>query len=388
MKVARAHLTRIRVPLTGTFVSSQNRRTHLERTVIRLETDDGLLGIGETAGSPEVFALAQRLAGGLIGSNPLQRNELRQVYGTRQFQNMNGRNGWIALGGIEMACWDIAGKHHELPLYDMLGGAERRSIPAVCEMGGGPFPLDVTRDETEGFFAEPGNVDKVVEHARRTVKRDGYRYLKLKCPGGNPDWDVRVMTALREALGSAIHLRHDPNAAYTTGEALGICRRLDSLDLQWFEDPATGLDGLRRVRSQVRTAVATNMSVVQFDHLAAAIRLGAVDVVGVDQFHWGGIASAREVAAVCQAFGLGVFLHSFFELGVATAANLHMAAAFPGMTNGMDTCLYIQDDDIIRGGGFKVADGHLSVPDGPGLAVDLDEEAIARATLETFEAEA
>lgn len=388
MKVARVHLTRIRVPLTGAFVSSQNLRTHLERTVIRLETDDGLLGIGETAGSPEVFALVQRLASGLLGSDPLQRSELRQVYGTRQFQNMNGRNGWIALGGVEMACWDIAGRHHGLPLYDLLGGAVRRSIPAVCEMGGGPFPMDATRGDTEDFFAEPGNVSKVVEHAVRTVKRDGYLYLKLKCPGGNPDWDVSVMTALNEALGSTVHLRHDPNAAYTPSEALGICRRLDSLGLQWFEDPATGLDGLRRVRSQVRTPVATNMSVIQFDHLAAAIRLGAVDVVGVDQFHWGGMASAREVSAVCKAFGLGVFLHSFFELGVATAANLHMAAAFPNMTNGMDTCLYIQGDDIIDGGAFEVRDGHLPVPQGLGLGVDLDEEAIAHAALETFEVEA
>lgn len=382
MRVIKAHLTRVRLPFTSTFLSSQNMRNDITRTVIRLHTDSGLIGLGEAAGSPEVFALAARLCEQMLGQNPLDRERLRCSHGSRIFQNMNGRNGWIALGGVEIACWDIAAKHYGMPLHELLGGAWQTEIPIVCEMSAVPLSPAAKPADVDAFFANLNNADRVVEAVGQLVKRYGYRAIKLKSAARNPEWDVRVMTGARELVGRHVNLRHDPNAAYSLADALVLCRRLDGLGLQWFEDPATGIDSLRRIRHEVRTPIATNMAVIQLDQLAHAIRLGAVDVVGADAFHWGGITTFAEHLAVCEAFGLGVFLHSFTEFGVGTAANLHLAAAFRTVTTGVDSTLYLQDGDVIVGGPFEVKDGCIPIPNGPGLGVEIDEVAVQRAKVE------
>lgn len=382
MKVVKAQLVRVRLPLSSTFISSQNMRSEVVRTLVLLHTDDGLVGLGEAAGSPEVFALATRLCEQMLGQDPLDRERLRRSYGSRIFQNMNGRNGWIAMGGVEIACWDIAAKRHGLPLHELLGGAWQTQIPIVCEMSAVPLPPGAKPADVDAFFANPDNADKVVEAVGQLVRQHGYRAIKLKSPARSPEWDVRVMTGAREIAGRGVNLRHDPNAAYSLSDALVLCKRLDGLGLQWFEDPATGIDSLRRIRQEVRTPVATNMAVIQFDQLAHAIRLGAVDIIGADAFHWGGIATFAEQLAVCEAFGIGVFLHSFTEFGVGTAANLHLAAAFRTVTTGVDSTLYQQPADILVGGPLKVKDGCIAVPDGPGLGVEIDEAAVRKAAVE------
>jgi glucarate dehydratase len=386
MKVVKAHLTRIRVPLRRVYVSSAGLLTAYLKTVVRLYTEEGLMGLGETWGSPEVFAIARRLAEGLLGEDAGERVRLGRAFGPREFDNRNGRNGWTALGGVDMACWDLVAKRHRLPLHELFGGAVRERVPMVGELSPAPLAAPATAEEVDAFFAAGDGVDRAVAGVLACVKRDGYGAVKIKSTARDPAWDVRLTTALAEALGKDARLRHDPNAAYGPAEAIRVCRRLDRLGLQWFEDPAPGIEGMRRVRRRVRTPLATNMCVVRFEHLPPAVRLGAVDVVGVDVYHWGGFAAARDLIAACRALGLGIFVHSVFELGPGTAANLHLAAALSDLDNGVDTCLPQQGEDIIEGGGFRVRGGHLDVPKGPGLGVALDEAAVARFALEEFTA--
>lgn len=384
MKVVKVHLNRVRLPLSGTFVSSQNMRSDMTRTLIRLVTDNGLVGLGEAAGSLEVFGLASRLCEQMLGHDPLDRERLRGSYGSRIFQNMNGRNGWIAMGGVEIACWDLAAKHYGMPLYDLLGGAWQTRIPIVCEMSAVAMPPGARTADVHDFFADRANADKVVAEVGRLVHERGYRAIKLKSPARSAEWDVRVMTGARELAGRDVNLRYDPNAAYSLSDALALCKRLDHLELQWFEDPASGIESLRRIRQHVRTPIATNMAVIQFDQLAHAIRLGAMDVVGADAFHWGGITTFAELLAVCETFGIGVFLHSFSEFGIGTAANLHLAAAYPTVTTGVDSTLYLQPEDVLVGGPPRVEEGCIAVPDGPGLGVSIDETVVARGSIEEF----
>lgn len=384
MRVVKVHLSRVRLPLSGTFVSSQNMRSDMTRTLIRLFTDSGLVGLGEAAGSPEVFALVSRLCEQMLGRDPLDRERLRGSYGSRIFQNMNGRNGWIALGGVEIACWDLAAKHYGMPLCELLGGAWQTRIPIVCEMSAVAMPPGAKATDVDDYFADRANADKMVEEVGRLVHEHGYQAIKLKSPARSPEWDVRVMTGARDVAGRAVHLRYDPNAAYSLSDALALCRRLDRLELQWFEDPATGIESLRRIRQHVRTPIATNMAVIQVDQLAHAIRLGAVDVIGADAFHWGGVTTFAEHLAVCDQFGIGVFLHSFSEFGVGTAANLHLAAAFPTVTTGVDSTLYLQPEDVLVGGPLRIEDGCIAVPDGLGLGVAIDETVVARGSVEEF----
>ena len=125
------------------------------------------------------------------------------------------------------------------------------------------------------------------------------------------------------------------------------------------------------------------MSIIRLDHLKPTVHKNSVDVIGIDLFNWGGFSGAQLALRICDASKLDVFGHCFFDLGITTAANLHLAAASQTMVNGVDTCLYLQNHDVIVDGKFKVKDGCLSVPDAPGIGVELDESALAKVTTES-----
>lgn len=385
MKIVGVRLTRVAVPLRFAFVSSRGTRREYVKTIVRLETEAGIAGIGETDGAPAVHDEACRLASGLLGRDVLDADGIRSRLRLDDRGGRRQAHEWIAAGGVEMACWDILGKHRRQPLYALLGRKRRSAVPMVAEMSAAPLPPDAPAAEVEAFFADPKNAERAAENAERAVRSSGYGAVKLKSVGRDPDWDVRTASALQEALGRGFPMRIDPNGAYGVDTAIETCRRLDPLGLQWFEDPTSGLDGLRRVRAAVKTPVATNMFVIQFHHLEPARRIGAVDVVGVDFFNWGGIANARHMLEACAAHGFRVFWHCSHDLGVTTAATLHLAATAAELASGVDTCLYQQDADVIEGGGFRVADGQLRVPEGPGLGVALDESAVSKFSIGEFE---
>lgn len=383
MSIESVHLSRIQVPLRHAYVSSKGVRRHYRKTVVRLATENGLTGYGETDGSDVVFARACELASGMLGHELPVDGTLPDRSPFRKFRStlLTDR---IAVGGIEMACWDIAGKVRGEPVCRLLGGGHRSEVAMVCELSAGPFASDEPAESIDAFFADHRNSDRVVHAAQDEITRGGYQTLKLKSVGRDADWDVRVMTGLREALGSDFNLRHDPNGAYSVDEAIALCRRLDGLNLQWFEDPTSRIDGMRKVRDAVTTPLATNMCAIDFDQLGRAIGMDAVDVVGIDPFHWAGLANAQDAISVCRANGLNVYFHCFFDLGITTAAMLHLAACTPELPNGMDTCLYLQGTDIIQGGEFKVRNGCLDVPTAPGLGIAVDEAAVKRLMIEEY----
>jgi len=374
--------TRIEVPLRHAYVGSRGVRRSYLKTLARLTTTDGAVGYGETDGSDEVFARVRALAADASIWSSL-RGQLDPSAAFARFRTAPKADR-IAVGGIEMACWDVVGKISGQPLGRLLGGRHRDVVPMVCEFSAGPFPGSVGDAEIDRFFADRANTARVVAAVAAVVARYGYRAVKLKSIGRDPDWDIRVMRELRQALGPAVRLRHDPNGAYAADDAVALGRRLHELDLEWLEDPTAELEGLRRVRSEVRTRVATNMFAIDFEQLDRAIHLGAVDVVGIDPFHWAGLANARAAALRCRVAGLGVFMHCFFDLGITTAAMLHLAASLEELPSGMDTCLYLQGTDVVQGGEAAVRRGCLDVPQGPGIGVVVDDDAVKRLAVEEF----
>jgi glucarate dehydratase len=382
--IERICLTRVRVPLRPAYVSSRGIRREYLKAVVQIVGSDGVTGIGETSGSPGVYRKACDVALTLLGCDCLDRSMLRrppQVSGAGDRRSMEE---WIAIGGLEMALWDLAGKHLSVPAGYLLGGRYRETVDMVCELSAAPFDPDRRDEDAFAFFEDFDNIEKVVVSAEEQVRSSGYRIVKVKSVGLSPEWDFRLMSAVREALGRDVELRFDPNGAYTPAQAISLCRKLDPLGLQWFEDPTAGLEGMRRVQSRVKTKLGTNMWVTQFDDLPSAIRLGGTDVVGVDAFHWGGLANATDLIAICRFFGLETFFHCFFDLGITTAANLQLAAAVPDLRSGVDTCLYLQSDEVISAGKFTVQAGCLAVPGGPGLGVEIDSEALARLQIEAL----
>jgi glucarate dehydratase len=178
------------------------------------------------------------------------------------------------------------------------------------------------------------------------------------------------MRALREAMPD-VRLRVDPNAAWSVAQSLWAGRELESIGLEYLEDPCAGLEGMARARAEVRIPLCTNMCVVREEDFAPAVRLGAVDVVHADVHKWGGIGSTVAMQSVCRAFGLGVNFHSGFEIGLSTACHLHLAAAMDRLDYAIDSVYTLIADDIVTER-FRLEGGALAVPIGPGLGVDVD----------------
>ena len=153
-----------------------------------------------------------------------------------------------------------------------------------------------------------------------------------------------------------------------------IGRRLEPLNLEYFEDPSWGIEGNAAVRAKLRIPIATNMYPNKFDDLGPAIRLGAVDIVLTDIHYWEGARGVKDLCAVCNTFNLGVAMHSGTEFGVELAAMLHTASTIPAMRFAGDAHYHYLMDDIIEGGLMKYKNGCIQVPAGPGLGVSLDED--------------
>lgn len=176
--------------------------------------------------------------------------------------------------------------------------------------------------------------DALVEEARTLVEENGFKSLKLKAGFLEPDLEIETMIKLREAFPN-LPLRIDPNGGWTVETAIHIGKALDGV-LEYMEDPVLGMDGMAAVAAEVSMPLATNMVVIEFDHLAEAIKKNAVQVVLSDHHYWGGLRASTHLARACEAFGLGLSMHSNSHLGISLAAMTHLAAATPNLTYDCD----------------------------------------------------
>jgi len=353
-----------------------------ERTVVELALENGIAGLGETWGTPEAFALTRQFAQGWIGKDVLDRFALRDLtLGRSGYDNRNGRNGLAAFAGLDLAAWDAVARSLKLSLAELIGGRHRESMDVVCTLPAAIFPKAVSRKELTAHLDELGNTELVVQFAKEQVRKYGFRSFKLKSAAYSTEWDWKLLNELREALPAA-RIRFDPNANYPPALATELCKRLDNLGLEFFEDPTGELEGIARLKAAVKTPVATNMWVVRDEHLAPSIRRNAVDVVLGDLFMWGGIDAWRRMARAAKVFGLKPALHSVYETGIATVANLHLASALPEVEYPNDAGLHFLSSDVLAEP-QEVKDGALRLPSGHGLGVTLDRAKLDKLAVES-----
>jgi glucarate dehydratase len=349
----------INVPLTVAFQSSFERRSGTTRTVIRLETDSGLVGWGETFRGDPTAKVVELHRDQIVGSTLTELGLLRTKMRMTPF--FYGYIGYAAIAGIEMAYYDLLGKSAGLSLSDLLGGAVRDRV-------------SVTGLVTRGLVAAEGekaSPEALADVSEELANNWGFGSVKLK--GSNDAAsDVEIVGAMRNKL-PGINLRIDPNAAWSVTDSIWAARRLAEFDLEYLEDPCEGLDGMARVRATTNIPLCTNMCVIRLEDVAPAIRMGAVDVIHGDVHKWGGIDATKRLAALCGAFGFGMNLHSGGELGISTACHLQVTAAMPEICYAIDSMYYLLGDDIITDP-FEIKDGSIAVPDGLGLGVTVDEE--------------
>jgi glucarate dehydratase len=337
------------------------------RTIVEVETGDGLVGLGEMGGGGEAATAAfLGLRPYLLGRDPARLEEMRFLLANPTASLYNNRTQIVA--ALEFACLDILGQRWGVPVSEILGGRLRDRVPFASYLF---FRYPHPRHGT----GEVRTVEQLVAVARAQKQSHGFTTHKLKGGVFPPEYELECYRALAEALPGD-RLRFDPNGVWSAEQAIAFGRRIADLRNDYLEDPVFGLHGMRRVREMLRMPLATNTVVVGFEQLSANVLDTAVDVILLDTTFWGGIRPCVKAAGICETFQLGVAVHSSGELGIQLATMLHLGAVLPNLTFAADAHYHHLSDDVIEGGPLRYEDGAIAVPTGPGLGVRLDREKV------------
>lgn len=336
------------------------------RTIVQVETADGLVGLGELGGGGESAESAVRHVGEyLIGHDPRRLEAMRFMVANPTASLYNNRT--QVLAALEFACLDLIGQRHQISVSDLLGGRLRDRVDFASYL----------------FFRYADNTgrhevrtpDQLVEHARNLARTHGFTAHKLKGGVFPPQYELECYRALAAALPGDT-FRYDPNCTLSVREAQRFAQAIRDLPNDYLEDPTWGLNGLRQVRGQ-GVPLATNTVVVDFEQLATNVRDPAVDVVLLDTTFWGGIRACIKAAGIAETMQMGIAVHSSGELGIQLATMLHLGAVLPNLTFAADAHYHHLRDDVIKGGPLRYDGGSIAVPTGPGLGVELDADKLA-----------
>ena len=365
MKISDIRATTVTVPLEAPLRHANGCHWgRFVRTIVEVETDSGLIGLGEMGGGGEsAEAMFRAMKQYLVGHDPARLEEMRFLIANPTASLYNNRT--QVLAALEFACLDILGQAWGVPVSDILGGRLRERVPfaSYCFF----------RFHNNSGEGEVRTVDQVVKHAAMLKQKYGFTSHKLKAGVFPPDYELEVYRALANAFPQD-RVRFDPNAVWSTEQAIRFGQAIEDLRNDYLEDPVYGLNGMRRTRDMIRVPLATNTVVVNFEQLAANVLQPAVDVILLDTTFWGGIRACVKAAGVCETFQFGVAVHSSGELGIQLATMLHLGAVIPNLSFAADAHYHHLTDDIIEGGLLRYEAGTIAVPKSPGLGVRLDRE--------------
>ena len=376
MKIARIETFQLRAALERPFGWSQGWIGERSVGLVKVTTDDGIVGWGEGCGGAAATVVENDFGPMLIGEDPMNRIGLWQKMFAMQYNaNVAVGLGGSAISAVDTALWDIAGKALNQPVYQLLGGRVRDKV-AVYATG---------LYYTEGEFPT-----RLLDEARGYVEA-GFRGMKTKVGGLPMDEDVKRVRALKEAIGPDIKLMVDANQGYNAASAIRMGNRLAELDILWFEEPvnAQDIEGYLQVKSALPMAIAGGENLRTRYEFAPFLSRRAYDIAQPDVINVGGITEMRNVAMTANAQGIQVNPHVWGS-PVMIAASLHVASTIPPCPPSGEPEPYVQEPvmefdrtpSLIREGlmsePFDQEGGFLSVPEGPGLGVEIDENAARR----------
>ena len=369
MKIADVRATTVTVPLEAPLRHANGCHWgRFVRTIVEVETDSGIVGLGEMGGGGEsAVATVRAMKAYLVGRDPARLEELRFLLANPTASLYNNRTQIVA--AIEFACLDILGQAWGVSVSDILGGRVRDRVRFASYL--------FFRYAAADGRGTVRTIDQLIAHARALRKTYGFRTHKLKGGVFPPDYDLECYRALAAAVAPD-SVRFDPNGVWTTEQAVRFGRAIEDLNNDYLEDPVFGLTGMRHAREKLRLPLATNTVVVNFEQLAANVVQRAVDVILLDTTFWGGIRACIKAAGICETFQLGIAVHSSGELGIQLATMLHLGAVVPNLSFAADAHYHHLVDDIVEGGKLRYEDGAIRVPEGPGLGVRLDRDKVAQ----------
>ncbi|ORM35822.1 glucarate dehydratase family protein [Williamsia sp. 1135] len=354
------------------------------RAIIQLDTDAGLVGLGETYADTAHLARLEAAADAIVGQDVFALGAVRQAIDaeldTLSITGGDGVAGMITtasttdrvLSPFEVACLDVQGKALGRPVSDLLGGAVRTEVPFSAYLFYKWAAHPGAEPDSWGSALDP---EGLVRQAHRMIDEYGFKAIKLKGGVFPPEQEIAAIKALRAAFPD-LPLRLDPNAAWTVDTSIHVASELAGV-LEYLEDPTPGLEGMAEVAAEAKMPLATNMCVVAFNHLEPSVRQNSVSVVLSDHHYWGGLQRSRLLAGICDTFGLGLSMHSNSHLGISLAAMVHLAAATPNLSYACDTHWPWKSEDVVKPGALSIVDGAVPVPTAPGLGVEIDEDALS-----------
>jgi o-succinylbenzoate synthase len=348
------------IPFKQPFVvwrGSVERKRHV---FVRVTTDDGLTGWGEAAPflyyAPETAAdvasmVGDFMAAELIGKDP---RNVRAIY--EHFGMLDGHE--FAKCAVETALWDLLGQAAGLPLYRLLGGAARASVPLLTVL----------------HVAAP---EEMAREAKEWVGR-GFRRLKLKI-GFGPDQDEAMVAKVREAVGNETLIRVDAEEHYTTKEALAVGRRLERYGLELISQPVarTDWEGMALLRTALAVPLLADEGIHSPADVLTCVRAQAADMVNIKVVKSGGLLPSLEMAAICRAAHYPVVIGSMIEAGIGTLLGAHVAATLPGVFS-TELCGPLLFADTLLDRPLRIEDGALWLDETPGLGAAIAEDRLER----------
>jgi L-alanine-DL-glutamate epimerase-like enolase superfamily enzyme len=359
VRITKVDTTTCRVPVAQPLVWAGGTRQSASGIVVTITTDEGLVGIGECPGPtlPTIRTIVEReFTQFLVGQDPLRSERL--VHRMEEYSRNWSRIAAYAISGIEIALLDLKAKVLGTGVVNLLGGRCRDAVPVVGYL----------------FIDEPeANANRAA-----TFVEAGFRELKLKV-GRDYGQDHDTLAAIRDAVGVDVPIRIDANMMWSVPTAVRWIRGLEKFELQYVEQPVPDFDveGLAQVRRSVSVPIAADEACCDVRSALDLIRADACDVLVVYPSEAGGLTNARHIAALAEAAGKWCVVGSWAELGVATAANVHLAASSEVFPFTVDTHYPLQLDDVLVER-LDMASGSVEVPDGPGLGVSVAPDALER----------
>jgi len=377
MRITTLQAYPLRCSLAEPFAYSQKWVTQRTAVLVKVTTDVGLVGWGEIFchdSWPAVVALVERVFEPLVvGHDPLA---IGVIWDTLYAWSRDyGQKGVTvgAISGIDIALWDILGKATDLPVSTLLGGRFREQVPCYAT---GLYRTGVSMED-------PGPLaDEAVGYVEQ-----GYRAIKMKVGFGLPR-DTEGVAVVRQAIGTDIELMVDANHAYDAATAIRLGRALAPYHIAWFEEPVVpeNLEGYRAVRQALDVPIAGGEAEFTRYGFRDLISRGCVDIAQPDICLCGGLSEAIRIAALAQTWNVRCLPH-VWGTGVAVAAALHLLSALPDTPPSLaaSSPLYLELDrtknplrDQVVATPLEVSDGGmLAVPAGPGLGIEIDEDALA-----------
>ena len=364
------------IPLTAQMQAgtrtSQGDFGAVSIVLVEVRTADGLVGYGECLGRFGARAYAELintvLAPRLLGQSAF---DIR-----RRWQQMRaaltGRAGGMlleAIAGVDIALWDLVGKALGQPVSRLLGGIGRARVDCYA---------------SSINWASPD----VMEAQALQVVAMGFRAIKVKL--GQPvERAIEIATRLRDVVPAHVRLSVDANWAYSLDDAVAVGQALHRLGYWFFEEPLVPEDvaGYAQLRRSVSVPLAAGESDYTVAHASELLRDRLVALIQPDVARAGGISETRDIATLAQAFHVGYAPHVGWSGAVCVAASLQLAAAMPAFV--AFECMFIANplrDELATqriGAAQDLIDGQLAVPDGPGLGIDINWDAVQRYRIDT-----